>query len=84
MRAACEFLGFNLLYIANEDKLVTICAPEAADILLQAMQAHPLGSEAAIIGEMIENPHHFMQMETNFGGQGIIDWLSEEQLLRIC
>lgn len=84
VRAACEFLGFDPLYIANEGKLVAICPPEAADALLQAMRAHPLGSDAAIIGEVIEDPHHFVQMETSFGGQRVVDWLSGEQLPRIC
>lgn len=84
VRAACEFLGFDPLYIANEGKLVAICAPEAANALLQAMQAHPLGSYAAIVGEVIEDPHHFVQMETVFGGQRVVDWLSGEQLPRIC
>lgn len=84
VRAACEFLGFDPLYIANEGKLVAICASEVADRLLQVMQAHPLGRDAAIVGEVIEDPHHFVQMETSFGGQRVVDWLSGEQLPRIC
>lgn len=84
VRAACEFLGFDPLYIANEGKLVAICAPEQADKLLQVMQGHPLGRDAAIIGEVIEDSHHFVQMETIFGGNRVVDWLSGEQLPRIC
>src|SRR3989339_224338 len=56
VKAACEFLGLDPLYVANEGKLAAICAPEDADRLLQAMRAHPLGQEAAIVGEGIEDP----------------------------
>ncbi|MEW6613555.1 MAG: hydrogenase expression/formation protein HypE [Pseudomonadota bacterium] len=82
--AACEFLGLDPLYVANEGKLVAICAPEDADRLLAAMRAHPLGREAAVIGEVRADPHHFVQMTTSFGGSRIVDWLSGEQLPRIC
>ena len=82
--AACEFLGFDPLYIANEGKLVAICAPENAELLLTVMRAHPLGAHAEIIGEVIEDTHCFVQMETIFGGRRIVDWLSGEQLPRIC
>ncbi|MFZ5613980.1 MAG: hydrogenase expression/formation protein HypE [Pseudomonadota bacterium] len=82
--AACEFLGLDPLYVANEGKLVAICAPEDAEPLLAAMRAHPLGREAAIIGEVRVDPHHFVQMRTAFGGSRIVDWLSGEQLPRIC
>jgi len=82
--AACELLGLDPLYVANEGKLVVICAPEDAEPLLRAMRTHPLGTQAAIIGEATEDPHHFVQMETGFGGQRIVDWLAGEQLPRIC
>ena len=52
--------------------------------LLSAMRAHPLGGEAAIIGEVIEDADQFVQMQTAFGGDRIIDWLAGEQLPRIC
>ncbi len=84
VRAACEFLGLDPLYVANEGKLVAICAPEDAERLLQAMRAHPLGCDAAIVGEVTEDPHHFVQMETAFGGRRVVDWLTGEQLPRIC
>lgn len=84
VRAACEFLGFDPLYIANEGKLVAICASEDADKLLAIMRAHPLGKDAAIIGEVIEDSHSFVQMETQFGGKRVVDWLSGDQLPRIC
>jgi hydrogenase expression/formation protein HypE len=82
--AACEFLGLDPLYVANEGKLVAICAPEDAAPLLAAMRAHPLGRDAAIIGSCIEDPHHFVQMDTSFGGRRVVDWLTGEQLPRIC
>jgi len=82
--AACEFLGLDPLYVANEGKLIAICAPSDAKRLLEAMRAHPLGRNAAIIGEVIEDPHHFVQMRTRFGGKRIVDWLTGDQLPRIC
>lgn len=82
--AACEFLGFDPLYVANEGKLIAICAPGDADKLLATMRAHPLGQNAAIIGEVIEDSHCFVQMETSFGGRRVVDWLSGDQLPRIC
>ena len=82
--AACEFLGLDPLNVANEGKLVAIVAPDAADVVLAAMRAHPLGLESARIGVVVEDPHHFVEMRTSFGGGRIVDWLSGEQLPRIC
>ena len=82
--AACELLGLDPLYIANEGKLIAICSPESADALLLAMRAHPLGAHAARIGTVTEDAHHFVQMNTRFGGRRVVDWLSGEQLPRIC
>ena len=84
VEAACEFLGLDPLYVANEGKLVAICAEADAESLLAAMQAHPLGGDAAIIGSVHADDHHFVQMTTAFGGRRIVDWLSGEQLPRIC
>lgn len=84
VQAACELLGLDPLSIANEGKLVAICAACDADGLLAAMRAHPLGADAAIIGEVIEDTHGFVHMETLFGGRRIVDWLAGEQLPRIC
>ncbi|AXS81185.1 hydrogenase expression/formation protein HypE [Dechloromonas sp. HYN0024] len=84
VNAACEFLGLDPLYVANEGKLVAICAEHDAEKLLQAMRAHPLGVAAAIIGTVHADEHHFVQMITGFGGKRIVDWLSGEQLPRIC
>jgi hydrogenase expression/formation protein HypE len=82
--AACELLGLDPLYVANEGKLVAVVAPEAADAVLAAMRAHPCGHAAARIGEVTVDPHQFVQMHTRFGGTRVVDWLSGEQLPRIC
>jgi len=82
--AACELLGLDPLYIANEGKLVAICATENADRLLAAMREHPLARDAAIIGQVVKDEHHLVQMQTRFGGQRMVDWLAGEQLPRIC
>jgi hydrogenase expression/formation protein HypE len=84
VEAACEFLGLDPLYVANEGKLVCICAPEDEPRLLAAMRAHPLGARAAAIGVVEEDPHRFVQMRTRFGGRRVVDWLSGDQLPRIC
>lgn len=82
--AACELLGLDPLYVANEGKLICICAGQDAQTLLKTMQQHPLGKQAAIIGEVTEDQHGFVQMETSFGGSRVVDWLAGEQLPRIC
>ena len=84
VEAACELLGLDPLYIANEGKLVAICAPEVAEALLAVMRAHPLGQQAARIGTVTVDEHHFVQMATRFGGKRVVDWLSGEPLPRIC
>lgn len=84
VNAACEFLGLDPLYVANEGKLVVVCAGADADKVLAALRGHPLGRDAALIGSVHEDSHHFVQMTTAFGGRRIVDWLSGEQLPRIC
>jgi hydrogenase expression/formation protein HypE len=84
VEAACEFLGLDPLYVANEGKLIAICAPEDAQKLLAVMRAHPLGQESSIIGEVLEDTHGFVQMTTKMGGRRVVDWLAGEQLPRIC
>jgi hydrogenase expression/formation protein HypE len=84
VEAACEFLGLDPLYVANEGKLVAICPGADSERLLAAMRAHPLGRDAAVIGAAIDDPHHFVQMDTRFGGRRVVDWLAGEQLPRIC
>jgi len=82
--AACELLGLDPLDVANEGKLVAICAAADAPRVLAALRAHPLGRDAARIGEVTEDEHRFVQMETAFGGRRIVDWLASEPLPRIC
>ena len=82
--AACELLGLDPLNIANEGKLIAVCAAADADRLLAAMRAHPQGRQAARIGTVVDDPNGFVQMKTKFGGRRMVDWLSGEQLPRIC
>ncbi len=81
---ACEMLGLDPLYIANEGKLIAVVAPEHGDAVLAAMRAHPLGQGAAKIGVVQPDDHQFVQMTTRFGGRRVVDWLSGEPLPRIC
>lgn len=82
--AACELLGLDPLNIANEGKLIAVCAANDSERLLAAMRTHPLGRQAARIGQVTADPHRFVQMQTRFGGRRMVDWLSGEQLPRIC
>ncbi len=84
VEAACEFLGLDPLYVANEGKLIAICAPESTEKLLVVMRAHPLARKASVIGEVLEDAHGFVQMKTKLGGRRVVDWLAGEQLPRIC
>lgn len=84
VRGACELLGIDPLYVANEGKCVAVCAANDAEKLLSVMRQHPQGKQAEIIGEVIFDPEHFVQMRTSFGGMRIVDWLSGDQLPRIC
>jgi len=84
VKGACELLGLDPLYVANEGKLICICAEADAEALLTVMRGHPLGREAARIGACREDSHHFIQMRTAMGGNRVVDWLAGEQLPRIC
>lgn len=84
VNAACELLGLDPLYVANEGKLVAICPPEKSDLLLSIMLEHELGAASAVIGEVVEDEMGFVTMDTGFGGTRIVDWLAGEQLPRIC
>jgi hydrogenase expression/formation protein HypE len=84
VRGACELLGIDPLYVANEGKLAAVVAPEAADAALAALRAHPLGREAAIVGEVRDDPPGMVLLETAFGGSRVVDVLTGDPLPRIC
>ncbi|MFG1286812.1 hydrogenase expression/formation protein HypE [Xanthobacter versatilis] len=80
----CEILGLDPLYLANEGKILAVVPPEEADAALVALRAHPLGREAAIIGEVTAQRPGRVVMQTRFGGERIVDMLVGDQLPRIC
>ncbi len=82
--AACEFLGLDPLYVANEGKLIAIVPREDAPALLAALRAHPQGRDSALIGQVTRDADHFVQMTTTLGGRRVVDWLTGDQLPRIC
>jgi hydrogenase expression/formation protein HypE len=84
VRGACEILGLDPLYLANEGKLVAVVPREQADPLVEAMRAHPAGRDSAIIGEVKETPKGAVLMATAFGGVRVVDTLVGDQLPRIC
>jgi hydrogenase expression/formation protein HypE len=84
VKGACEILGLDPLYVANEGKLLAIVSPEEADKVLSAMRAHPLGRNAAIVGKVVAEHPGFVTMKTRVGGTRVVDMLSGEQLPRIC
>ena len=84
VRAACEMLGYDPLYVANEGKLVAIVAPRATEAVLQATHGNPYGKEAAIIGEVMAQPVKKVLLRTGIGGTRIVDMLAGEMLPRIC
>jgi hydrogenase expression/formation protein HypE len=84
VQGACEILGLDPLYVANEGKLVAIVAADAADAVRRAMQDHPLGRDAKIIGEVVSEHPGMVRMQTRVGGTRILDVMFGEQLPRIC
>jgi hydrogenase expression/formation protein HypE len=84
VRGACEMLGLDPLYVANEGKLIAIVPPETAPKLLAAMQRHPLGRNARMIGRVCEAHPGLVTMRTGLGTHRIVDMLSGDQLPRIC
>jgi hydrogenase expression/formation protein HypE len=84
VKSACEILGLDPLYVANEGKLIAFVAPEEAGKVLKIMQSHPLGKDSSIIGEVTTDLSDTVTMKTRIGGKRVVDMLSGEQLPRIC
>jgi hydrogenase expression/formation protein HypE len=84
VRAACELLGLDPLYVANEGKLVAVVAAEDSDRLVEAMRAHPLGRRAAVVGEIVSAHPGVVTMRSLVGGERVVALLAGEQLPRIC
>jgi hydrogenase expression/formation protein HypE len=82
--SACELLGLDPMYVANEGKLIAIIASEDADAVLQAMRQHPLGQQAQIVGTVKARGAPLVTMRTSLGTTRIVDMLSGDQLPRIC
>jgi hydrogenase expression/formation protein HypE len=84
VKGACEILGLDPLYVANEGKLLAFVPAEESDRVLAAMRGHPLGKDAAIIGEVVDDYPGMVMMKTRIGGTRVVDMLAGEQLPRIC
>ena len=84
VRSACEILGMDPLYVANEGKLVAIVPEASAGDVLERMRAHPLGAESAIIGRVTEQHPGMVVAKTGIGGTRVVDMQVGEQLPRIC
>jgi len=81
---ACDLLGIDPLYVANEGKVVVVVAPDEVDAALAAMRAHPIGAAATRIGEIMAEPEAIVVLLTSFGGTRIVDMLVGDPLPRIC
>ena len=84
VQGACEILGLDPLYVANEGKLLAVVSPDAADAVLESMRAHSLGTSAAVIGEVVSDHPGTVLMKTQIGGTRVLDVMFGEQLPRIC
>jgi hydrogenase expression/formation protein HypE len=84
VRGACEMLGLDPLYVANEGKLIAVVPPEDAGRALEAMRAHPLGKDAALVGTVVDDHPGLVILRSRVGGERVVTLLAGEQLPRIC
>ena len=84
VNGACELLGIDPLYVANEGRVVAVVPPDEAPSALEAMQRHPLGADAAVVGEVTGEHPGMVVLRTGFGGSRIVDLLVGDPLPRIC
>ena len=84
VQAACDMLGLDPLYVANEGKLIAVVPPQDADRLLDVMHGHPQGRNAAIIGEVVDDHRGMVILQSCIGGERLVSMLTGEQLPRIC
>ena len=84
VRGACEILGIDQLYIANEGKLLVVAAPESSDRVLSTMRRHEFGIDTRIIGEVMDEPKGLVLLQTAIGGTRVVDMLVGDALPRIC
>ncbi len=84
VKGACEMLGLDPVYVANEGKLVAVVPPESADLALEVMRAHPLGRDASLIGRVVLEHPGMVILHSRVGGERVVTLLSGEQLPRIC
>ena len=84
VRSACEILGFDPLYVANEGKLIAIVSASGTDKILSAMRNHPAGKHSAIIGTVTDERPSMVLLQTAIGGERVVDMITGEQLPRIC
>lgn len=84
VRGACEILGLDPLYVANEGKFLAFVSPEAVETTLEAMRRHPLGHDATLVGEVTREHPGVVRLRTLFGGSRVLDLAAGEPLPRIC
>jgi hydrogenase expression/formation protein HypE len=84
VRAACEMLGLDPLYVANEGKLIAVVTPDDAQRVLEALRSHPLGRAATVIGRVVAEHPGLVTLRSLVGGTRVVSMLAGEQLPRIC
>jgi hydrogenase expression/formation protein HypE len=84
VRSACALLGLDPLFVANEGKLLAVVAPDAAGLALEVLRRHPLGADAAMVGEVTGEGKGRVSLEKRTGGIQVVEMLSGGQLPRIC